>query len=390
MRDINDIPQPSFGSDLNTAIVELEKLRDKPLRGSTPPHVFFELKDIFQTLESLGSSRIEGNRTTVAEFADKIINNVVPETDESMMEIINIDKAITFLEKNISLGTPITQEILSRAHEILVTGLTPSNGDNGGEGSRTPGQYRKGPVTITGSTVTTSNHLIVPEQMQELLTFINDDYATQYHLLVMALAHHRMTVIHPFDNGNGRLVRLLTYAQLLQQGFSVKSGRILNPTAIFCDNREQYYDMLSQADTWTDQGLLSWCRYVLQGLEREIQKIDRLLNKEYLKSEILSVVLDRAKQNQYITEQEYKTLHFVVNVSADMLLRSADLVNVLGVEQAVARTRIINRMIEKKLIRPLEDGGRIYKVSYTGNYLFRELTQLLVEKEFVPASLNQN
>ena len=82
MRDINDIPQPSFGSDLNTAIVELEKLRDKPLRGSTPPHVFFELKDIFQTLESLGSSRIEGNRTTVAEFADKIIKNVVKESDE--------------------------------------------------------------------------------------------------------------------------------------------------------------------------------------------------------------------------------------------------------------------------------------------------------------------
>ncbi|MCA9359173.1 Fic family protein [Candidatus Kaiserbacteria bacterium] len=390
MRDIKDIPQPSFGSDLNTAIVELEKLRDKPLRGSTPPHAFYELKHIFQTLESLGSSRIEGNRTTVSEFAEKIIENIASETDESMMEINNIDKAITFLEKNVSVGTPITEEILCNAHKILVEGLTPSNGDNGGEGSRTPGQYRKGPVSIMGSKVTTSNHLVVPELIQELLVFINDDYATQYHLLVMALAHHRMTVIHPFDNGNGRLVRLLTYAQLLQQGFSVKSGRILNPTAVFCDNREQYYDMLSQADTWTDEGLLSWCRYVLEGLEREIQKIDHLLNRDYLESEILSVVLDRAKRNQYITEQEHKILYFVVNVSEDMLLRSADLVDVLGVEQPVARTRIINRMIEKKLIRPLEDGGRIYKVSYTGNYLFRELTQLLIEKNFVPESLNKN
>lgn len=80
------IAEPAFGSELNTVIVELEKLREKRLQGSVPPYVFFEIKTIFQSLESLGSMRIEGNRTTISEFAEKIIQEVSPATDETLRE----------------------------------------------------------------------------------------------------------------------------------------------------------------------------------------------------------------------------------------------------------------------------------------------------------------
>ena len=62
--------EPSFGSSLTDLIIELDYLRKKPLGGSTHPNVFFQLKHIFHTLESIGSARIEGNNTTIAEYIE--------------------------------------------------------------------------------------------------------------------------------------------------------------------------------------------------------------------------------------------------------------------------------------------------------------------------------
>jgi Fic family protein len=183
---------------------------------------------------------------------------------------------------------------------------------------------------------------------------------------------------------------MLTYAQLLQQGFSVKSGRILNPTAIFCDSRDTYYDMLAHADEGTDEALLDWCLYVLKGLAREIEKIDNLLNRVYLRDEILSPMLDRALKNKYITDDEFVLLQYIVRTSEDMTIRAGDLERLLGTESPVQRSRIISRLLEKEMLKPIEEGGRIYTISFFGNYLFREVTQLLIEKNFVPESLNKN
>ena len=40
-----------------------------------------------------------------------------------------------------------------------------------------------------------------------------------FDLIKVAIAHHRFVWIHPFGNGNGRVVRLLTYALLIKYGF---------------------------------------------------------------------------------------------------------------------------------------------------------------------------
>ena len=61
---------PSFDSPLVDVLTELEHLRRLQLGGTTPPQVFFQLKRIFHMLESLGSARIEGNHTTLADYVE--------------------------------------------------------------------------------------------------------------------------------------------------------------------------------------------------------------------------------------------------------------------------------------------------------------------------------
>jgi len=79
--------EPEWGSTLAAIILELEKLRHKTLGGSVPPYIFFQLKDIFQMMESLGSARIEGNHTTLSEFVEKIIDQVPRDTKEESIRL---------------------------------------------------------------------------------------------------------------------------------------------------------------------------------------------------------------------------------------------------------------------------------------------------------------
>jgi Fic family protein len=79
--------------------------------------------------------------------------------------------------------------------------------------------------------------------MDELFDFLRTEHDSKYDLIKIALAHHRFAWIHPFHNGNGRVVRLFTYALLIERGFNVRQGRVLNPSAVFCMNRDRYYDI---------------------------------------------------------------------------------------------------------------------------------------------------
>ena len=126
--------QPTFDSKLTDLVIELDHLRKKRLGGTTHPHVFFQLKSIFQTLESIGSARIEGNNTTIAEFIESKIEDR-EYVNEQIQEIRNIEKSINFIEKETN-EIPIGRFFISNLHQMIVEGLTPPPI---GEGDLTPG-----------------------------------------------------------------------------------------------------------------------------------------------------------------------------------------------------------------------------------------------------------
>lgn len=380
------IYEPTWGSALAGTIVELEKLRVKELGGPVPPYIFFQLKDIFQMMESLGSARIEGNHTTLAEFVEKIIDQIPKDTkEESIREIFNIERAIKFIEDNVIEGGKITRAHISEIHKIIVDGLTPPPF---GEGSRYPGDLRPINVGIQGSAHVPPDKIKVPDYFDELITFVNTEVGAQNDLLVTALSHHRMAWIHPFDNGNGRLIRMFTYALLIKQGFKVHNGRILNPTAIFCMDRSQYYKNLGLADTGEKDKVLEWCLYVLGGLKEEIEKIDRLLDLKYMTETILIPALAYALERQLITKREFDILSALVK-SKSMIIKSSDLDAIIGEESVVQRSRILKRLKDKEMLRPVPGKSRVYTIGFVNNYLLRGIFYVLEKNGFVPPSLNK-
>lgn len=374
------IPKIGFDMSITDLIMELEQLRYKHLHGSTHPLVFMQLKALFHMLESIGSSRIEGNNTTVLDYVEttKLNNNEpsIDKTAEQIREILNIENAMRYLEDNIE-DLEISNHLVRELHQLTVEGLSAKR-----EGAVHPGSFREQNVHINGSAHVPPEFTMVNYYMSELMDFINREDPPKYDLLKIAIAHHRFVWIHPFENGNGRVVRLFTYAMLLKKVFRDKN-RIINPTAVFCSNRQSYYDNLSAADSGEDSGMIQWAEYMLEGLKGEIEKIDQLCDYSYLRQQILLPSLNDAVSKHYLTPDQALVLKHAIN-SPEQEIVSADIAASLPSMSPSDRSRLIKVMKDQGLLLPVHDKARKYVISFSNNYWMRSVLASLDKVGFLP------
>ncbi len=217
--------------------------------------------------------------------------------------------------------------------------------------------------------------------MDELLEFINTNKEEKYDLLKTAIIHHRFAWIHPFGNGNGRVVRLLTYALLIKYGFNVKDGKLLNPTAVFCNDRDLYYENLGKTDKGTSKALLNWCYYVLSGILEEITKVNKFLDFEYLFKNIFLPTIEHGIDRGYLNAIEARILKVGIR---EQVFKAGDLEKEIGELTPRQRTHQIQKMRESGFIRPIKKNSRSYCVSFMNNYLMRSLIQIMEKENFIP------
>lgn len=375
-----ELLNPAFDSPLVDVLTELEHLRRLQLRGTTPASVFFQLKNIFHMLESLGSARIEGNHTTLADYVESKLEGSRQAPTDQLREMENIENAMAYVEESVQPEDGLTELLIRELHAITVKELER-------EGDATPGSYRQSNVKIAQSEHLPPEFIQVPQYMQELVGFINEKHPPKYDLIKVAMAHHRFGWIHPFKNGNGRVVRLLTYALLIKYGFNVKAGgRVLNPTAVFCNDRDKYYAMLAHADTGTREGLEVWCIYVLQGILDELRKVDQLTDFDYLSARILTPALSYAKERELITASEEKVLQITAKKG---VAKSADLTTAMSSMTPAQRTYQIKKLVERKMLQPVREGARQYTIGFSNSYLMRGIIRALSNEGFIPPTLNK-
>lgn len=371
---------PAFDSPLVDVLTELEHLRRLQLQGTTPAPIFFQLKHIFHMLESLGSARIEGNHTTLADYVESKLEGAGHSPSDQLREMENIETAMSYVEESIQPGDHLTEHFIRELHAITVGQLER-------EGDATPGAYRQQAVRIAQSAHLPPEFVQVPQYMQELAAFINENHPPKYDLIKVALAHHRFGWIHPFGNGNGRVVRLLTYALLIKYGFNVKAGgRVLNPTAVFCNDRDRYYSMLGSADTGTPGGLETWCVYVLQGILDELRKVDRLTDFGYLSDKVLFPAIAYARERELITATEERVLYIGAKSG---IAKAADLAAAMPGMSAAQRTYQIRKLVERKMLLPIKEGARQYTLGFSNSYLMRGIVRALSAEGFIPPTLNR-
>lgn len=363
---------PAFDSRLVSEIFSLERLRYMRLGGTTPPWLFYDLKEIMHILESVASARIEGNHTTVVGAALDSLTSDKPAGDEGLQELRNIRAAINFIEENLGVDSPslITPAFIRELQKIVTTGLTK-------DGSESPGRWRKGQVCIAKSNHIPPNHIEIPALMEELCNYINNADDNKMDIIKIAVAHHRMAAIHPFDNGNGRTARLLTYAMLVTSRFIDKATRtVLNPSAVFCIDRKKYYNMLEKADSGTEEDMEAWCLYVARGISAELERVNRLLDRDYAIQNIVEPSLKNALDSGYISREEYEILQIAMHKD---IIQAQDVRHIFGMTQskAVQTSRVLANMREKNLLMVHPDYQKKYVMRFANNYLLVDILKAM-------------
>lgn len=209
--------------------------------------------------------------------------------------------------------------------------------------------------------------------MTALLDFINEDVDQNYELLKIALAHHRFVWIHPFGNGNGRVGRLLTYAAMRQQGFSDAAGYgALNPTAVFGENRDLYYERLEDADSLEPESLIRWSNYVLEGLLTDLSRLVKLGNKDFVTEGLLIPAIERGLASSRFTGEEALALKIIAR---RVEVKAGDLSSAFT-GSAATRSQDIRKLLDRGVIEPVAEGKRSYRLRLAPS----ELTPLLVRE----------
>jgi Fic family protein len=127
--------------------------------------------------------------------------------------------------------------------------------------------------------------------------------------------------------------------------------------------------MPGKADSLKKEDILQWAEYFLLGLKNEIEKIDSLLSRKYVREKILLPAISFALDRENMTEREFKILKYLLTKD-DMVIKSEELER-FGITNSVQKSRLITKLRGKKIIQPIKKGGRIYTINFVNSYLLR-------------------
>lgn len=180
------------------------------------------------------SNAIEGNTLTLRE-TQLVIRQGLTVGGKSLnehLEAKNHPKAIEYIENLAQQGPAektLKESDILKVHELIFSGILESVGN-----------YRNCQVYIEGCDEVPPPAFEVPELMKELVTWLNTNPEELRPIELAAVFHHKLVSIHPFEDGNGRVCRLLTNVILISHGYPLTTVRTVD--------RKKYYRSLQVAD----------------------------------------------------------------------------------------------------------------------------------------------
>lgn len=199
------------------------------------------------TIEAVESNRIEGTHTLVADVLRQEVAGPPRDQEEANrnLEVILYRRALRLGESWLEDGRPLTAFLVQALHAELL--------QHGRGQTASPGRYRQIQVLIGNREDTPATARFVPPPPEQLPGLMNDlsefltEQPTLPALVTAAVAHYQFETIHPFEDGNGRIGRLLIPLYLVAQ--KVIERPILYLSAYLESHRDEYYARMKRVST---------------------------------------------------------------------------------------------------------------------------------------------
>ncbi|MFC1483156.1 Fic family protein [Candidatus Margulisiibacteriota bacterium] len=282
-----DVKKIKITSEMVNFISEIDEFKGRwsAIEG-LPKDRLKALKKI-ASIESIGSStRIEGSRLSDEEVEALLkgmdIKSFHSRDEEEVAGYADTMNTVFDNYKNIK----ISENYIKQLHGILLAYST--------KDKRHKGEYKKLPNSVEafdtngksiGIIFQTTSPFETPQKMKELIHWTNNELkAKKFHpLLVIGIFIVTFLAIHPFQDGNGRLSRVLTTLLLLQNNYSYVPYCSLE--RIVEDNKDAYYISLrsAQKTLWTSMKTIHvWLLFFLTCMKKQKDILSNKIQKEKL------------------------------------------------------------------------------------------------------------
>jgi Fic family protein len=209
--------------------------------------------------EAVLSSQIEGTQSSLQDLLAAEAEILSPERPRDVDEVINYVRAVNHgLERLAEM--PVCIRLIREMHGVLLEGVRGSD--------RRPGELRRGQNYIGPRPGTLADAVFIPPPpdsvaptLAELESFLHEEDDIPL-LVKIGLAHAQFETIHPFEDGNGRVGRLLITFLLCERDVLIQP--VLYLSYYLRRHRGEYYERLQavrDAGDWE-----GWLAFFLRGV----------------------------------------------------------------------------------------------------------------------------
>lgn len=245
------IKKQKWDSDILGLIAAIYKYAGKQeLYIKQKPNELEKLVEIAKIQSTEASNAIEGIVTTNARIKQLVEEKTAPRNRDEQ-EIAGYRDVLSVIHESFD-AIPITQNYILQLHKILYSHMNnPMSGKTKTVQNYISVTYPDGHTEILFTP-------LAPYETPEALGRICEEYNRVIGnfeaepLIVIPIFIHDFLCIHPFNDGNGRMSRLLTTLLLYQNGFYV--GKYISLEAKIAKNKDLYYDSLGKSQNGWHEG----------------------------------------------------------------------------------------------------------------------------------------
>lgn len=257
------IKDQKWDSDILSLIAAIYKEAGKQeLYLKQRPEELEKLVEIAKIQSTEASNAIEGIVTTSTRIKQLVEEKTTPKNRDEQ-EIAGYRDVLNIIHESFD-AIPVTQNYILQLHKILYSHM------NNPLAGRTKNVQNYISATYPDGSVKTLFTPLAPFETPEALDRICEEYNRVIGnmelepLIAIPVFIHDLLCIHPFNDGNGRMSRLLTTLLLYRNGFYV--GKYVSLEAKIAKNKDLYYDALAKSQTGWHEGAedaVPFIKYIL-------------------------------------------------------------------------------------------------------------------------------
>lgn len=284
--------------------------------GALAPERLSALRRV-ATIESIGSStRIEGSRLSDSDV-EKLLSNLSIRSFSSRdeQEVAGYAETMEQIFQSWEY-IPLTENHIRQLHRDLLRHSV--------KDERHRGNYKTSPNHVAafdengrqmGIVFEAATPFDTPRLMHELVGWTNAALETKslHPLLVIGIFTVAFLAVHPFQDGNGRLSRILTSLLLLRCGYAYTPYSSLEN--VIENSKEGYYLALRQTQTTirTDApNWQPWLLFFLRALHRQMKRLEKKVGEEHIVlaalPELSLKILEYARDHGRVTVKDMVSL----------------------------------------------------------------------------------